>query len=148
MISYLIVILSLVSIFIGYKYRNILKYLPSITKIYICNQIKNIKNKYFSNSSFKHNEVEIYYNHDDTKYKIHLPFCYLNKLHMSSIKVYLIYHNDEIKDITHTPGIPYLINANIANCKYIKAHNIETDQIHEYHDEDVPLYCVEVHYTE
>lgn len=77
-------------------------------------------------------------------YNISLPYDKSKFLEMLELQATLIKEDGTEIDITQYPGIPYFLSAGTMGGKSIVVTNYETDHQHEYAENEIPMYCVEI----
>lgn len=89
----------------------------------------------------------ITYKYQGKNYTIQVPFDQKRVLDMSTIQVTLHRDEETTVDITHQPGMPYLLTAMHYGGRSITVTNKISGLVYDYGTKP-PLYCQEVYYSE
>jgi hypothetical protein len=84
------------------------------------------------------------YKYFGQSYHISVPYKRKHISNMISFRATLVYENNEQKDITQQPGIPYNLSAKQLGGKFVIITNDETGCSHTYQLNDIPMYAKEL----
>nr|QBK91635.1 MAG: uncharacterized protein LCPAC302_02550 [Pithovirus LCPAC302] len=126
-------------LYLGYKYGK------KTFKRYILDQVlkeldSRMEETDISFHPIKHTRsAMVLFNHGGKQHKICVPYDTSKRRNMLRKKVYLIKGNERLLEITHKPGVPYLLSANdMGGTKIIVEKDGKTVQ--EYENDTVPKY--------
>jgi hypothetical protein len=88
--------------------------------------------------------INITYYDNNKKYMVCIPFSRVKVSKTVGYKAELIYCDGRRLDITHQPGIPYLISATNLGGLAIEIKNSFNEKIFQYHENVIPGYAIEL----
>lgn len=88
------------------------------------------------------NIINIPFYYQGSVYRITLPYARKHAPNMSSLQVILTKNNDEEQNITHLPGIPYLVSAQQLGGNSMTVYDINTETSRSIEYDEAPMFIV------
>jgi hypothetical protein len=107
---------------------------------------ENIKSQHQQNFTINNNNkiATLSYQYVGQTYNIQVPYDIGKIISMGQFKVELLQLDNTYRDITQQPGIPYLVSAKSLGGISIRFLNCENLKTHNYNDDQIPGYGIEV----